>query len=68
MTALLREACHRVRVSTAKVLNEAERRRLREHDQAILTKGGKEMPDIRGARTVGGGGLQSPTRTVCTSA
>ena len=46
MTALLREACRPVNVSTTKVLTEAEYRRIRKRYRTILTQGFKEMSDI----------------------
>ena len=46
MKKLLREACHKVNKSDAKVLTEAERRSMRRRYRTILTQGGKELPDI----------------------
>ena len=46
MKRLLREACHKVNRSDAKVLTEAECRSMRRRYRTILTQGGKELPDI----------------------
>ncbi len=46
MKKLLREACHRVNRSTAKVLTETGRAAVRRRYRTILTRGGKELPEI----------------------
>ena len=46
MKKLLREACHGVNKSAAKVLTEAGRRAVRKRYRTILTQGGKELPEI----------------------
>ena len=46
MKTLLREACHKVNKSTTKTLSEAERLAVRKRYRTILTRGGRELPEI----------------------
>ena len=46
MKTLLREACHRVNKSETRTLTEPERRSVIKQYRAILTQGGKELPEI----------------------
>ena len=46
MKRLLREACHKINKSDAKILGKAERLAVRKRYRTILTQGAKELPEI----------------------